>query len=105
MSLIAEFSAFRLESTSSEALGERLVRKPHRPMNKKLVLFCEGGTEYNYFDGIRKLPNVAKLIRVRAKIESRDVVVKSLFIFFALTRMEISKRGYLMMRIKSIKAR
>lgn len=34
------------------------MSKPQRQLKKKFVLFCEGDTEYNYFDAIRKIPNV-----------------------------------------------
>ena len=34
------------------------MSKPQRQLKKKFVIFCEGDTEYNYFDAIRKIPNV-----------------------------------------------
>ncbi|MBR5913792.1 MAG: RloB domain-containing protein [Selenomonadaceae bacterium] len=33
------------------------MSKTQRQLKKKFVLFCEGDTEYNYFDAIRKIPN------------------------------------------------
>ena len=34
------------------------MSKVQRQLKKKFVIFCEGDTEYNYFDAIRKIPNV-----------------------------------------------
>ena len=34
------------------------MSKPQRQLKKKIVIYCEGDTEYNYFDAIRKMPNV-----------------------------------------------